>query len=308
MSQDTPARPPVTVGKLLRALRAFSLPASVGPVLVATAAAESASRWRWDVMVISALGAAMLHLAGNLLNDYFDFRSGVDSKADDDPSRPGRLLVRRELLPGDVLAEALACLLLGGLAAAYLVWQVGPALLWFALAGAGGLYAYTGPPFRLKYHAAGEPLIFVVFGPLLMTAAAWAQTGGFNMRAFALSIPVGLATTAILAGNSYRDRLEDSQAGIRTLGQFAHGQVARAAYVALVLASVVGIAAIGLSGLGPKMLVLAPAALVLLHKPLAAMYRGRRLPDIDVHTARFEGVLLLLVFAAYVLWPVVGPE
>jgi hypothetical protein len=36
-------------------------------------------------------------------------------------------------------------------------------------------------------------------------------------------------------------------------------------------------------------------------KPLRCTWKGRRVPDIDVRTARFEAVLLLVAFAAYAI-------
>jgi len=300
IGQPEPVRR-VTVGKLVRAMRLFSLPASVLPVLVATAAVLAPADWRWDVLVASVAGVALLHLAGNLFNDYFDFASGVDRRTEDDEFRPGRLLVYRELLPRDVLIEALVCLLLGGVATGYLVWQCGPALLGFAAAADLALYAYTGPPFRLKYRALGEVLIFLVFGPLLLVGAAWAQTGGFEMVALVLSIPVGLATTAILVGGNFRDREEDGQAGIRTIGHLAGGRVVRVAYFAAVLGSVLGLALAAAMGFGPWTLALAPLTLVLLARPLAMVWRNERLADIDAQTARWEAVLLALVTVAYLV-------
>ena len=94
----------VWLGKRLRALRAFSLPVSVLPVLVATAAVRPPAQWDWPILFASMLGVALLHCAGNLLNDYFDFRSGVDRKVEGDEGRPGRLLVRGQLRPKDILA------------------------------------------------------------------------------------------------------------------------------------------------------------------------------------------------------------
>jgi 1,4-dihydroxy-2-naphthoate octaprenyltransferase len=305
MNTDTIGQPEpvrhITVGKLLRAMRLFSIPASVLPVFAATAAILPVLKWRWDVLAASVLGVALLHLAGNLFNDYFDFASGVDRRTEDDEFRPGRLLVYRELLPRDVLLEALVCLLLGGAATAYLVWRCGPEMLWFAGAAVVAIYVYTGPPFRLKYRALGEVVIFLVFGPFLLVGAAWAQTGRFEMVALVLSIPVGLATTAILVGGNFRDREEDGAAGIRTIGRLAGGRVVRVAYFAAVLGSVLGLAGVAAAGFGPWTLALAPLTLALLGRPLACVWRNRRLPDIDAQTARWEAVMLVLVIVAYLI-------
>ena len=278
-----------------RALRAFSLPVSVLPVLVATAAAGPLAEWRWDILIVSMLGVALLHAAGNLLNDYFDFRSGVDRKVKGDEGRPGRLLIRCELKPRDVLAEAMVCLLLALPVGVYMIWRCGPNLLWFAAAAGFGLYCYTGPPLKLKYQALGEPLIFLVFGPLLMLGAGYAQTGSFQWNVLLLSIPVGLGTTAILAANNIRDQQEDQVAGILTLAQIVGEQPLRWFYILLVGGCVFGLAVLAIIKVGPGVLVFTPVLLVLLLKPLAYVWRSQRLADIDARTARFESVLLLFL-------------
>jgi len=294
-----PAAP--TVGKLLRALRTFSLPVSVLPVFVAVAVALPPEQWDWTALLLSAAGAAMLHLSGNLLNDYFDFRSGCDRAVHDDAGRPGRLLVSGLLRPRMVLREALVCLALAAAAGAYLAWRAGAGVLAFQGAALVALYSYTGPPLALKYRALGEGLIFIVFGPLLMLGAAWAQTRRIEPQVLWVSIAAGLATTAILAGNNYRDREEDARAGFRTLGMLAGGRVSRALYTGLVIAATLLPAARALLGTAPRGLLAAPLTLILLRRPLAAMWRGRRLADIDAQTARFVAVLLVLFWVGYVL-------
>ena len=285
----------------MRALRAFSLPVSVLPVLAATAAVRPCTQWRWDVLIASTLAVALLHCAGNLLNDYFDFASGVDRKVAGDEGRPGRLLVRGELEPREVLVEATVCLLLAASVGVHLLWTCGPGLLWFAGAALFALYAYTGPPMKLKYRACGELLIFVIFGPLLMTGAAYAQTGRFEWLVLPLSIPLGLATTAILVGNNIRDREEDGEADIVTLAQVVGPRAARILYVLLVASSTLGLALLATLRLLPIVLVAAPALLLLIGKPLTAVWRGERLSNIDVQTARFESALLLFLVTVLIL-------
>jgi len=285
----------------LRALRAFSLPVSVLPVLVATAAVRPMGQWNWPILAASAVSVALLHCAGNLLNDYFDFRSGVDRRISGDAGRPGRLLVRGQLRPRDILIEALGCLALAAAGVGYLLCRRRPGALAFALAAVAGLYAYTGPPFRLKHRAMGELLIFVVFGPALMLGAGYAQLGRVPWALAPLSVPVGLATVAILVSNNLRDRREDGDAGVVTLARLAGGRVARALYVALELACVAGLAALAAGGRAPRALLGAPVLLVLLVRPMRAVWQDRRLPDIDAQSARFEAVLLVGVFLAYAL-------
>ena len=284
----------------IRSFRAFSLPLSVLPVVVAAAVTLPVSRWRWDVLLVSMLGVAALHLAGNLLNDLFDFRSGVDRRVEGDEGRPGRVLVHGLMRPGQVAFEAGAAAAVALATAAYILWRCGPAPLAFAAAGAALLYAYTGPPFTLKYRGVGEGAIFLAFGPLLMLGAAWAQSDGFVVAALLLSVPLGCATTAVVIGNNLRDRQEDAQAGIRTLGHAAGGALARATYVATVAVGGLFPAAMAAAGLGPIWLLLSPLALLAAARPLGAVWRNQRVPDIDKQTAGFVTVLCVLILAVYV--------
>ena len=105
----------------LRALRAFSFPLTA---LVATAAVCSLDTVRWDILISSLIGAVLLHGAGNLFNDYFDFISGVDRKVEGDEGRPGRFLVRGELTPKEVFLEAFMCLALAAPFIVYLLLNI----------------------------------------------------------------------------------------------------------------------------------------------------------------------------------------
>lgn len=280
-----------------KALHAFSLPVSALPVVMATAVVLPVGQWNWPILVASVLGAALLQCAGNVLNDYFDYKSGVDRKVEGDENRPGRQLVKGFMTPRQVLIQGLACMFLGLAAAAYVL-VLRPELLWFALAGCAALYIYTGPPLALKYRALGEPLIFLTFGPLLMLGAAFAQTGELEMRALLLSIPVGLATTSVLVGNNIRDREEDRQAGIRTLSAvLGHGGL-RLLYVVLILLSVAAVAAMAAAGLLPRILLASPLLLVLAIKPIRAAVADRRQPDMDAQTAKFVTALYVAIILA----------
>ena len=288
-------------GHYLRALRAFSLPLSILPVLIATAAIAPVGRWHWGALLAAAATAALLHLCGNLLNDYFDFRRGVDRRTEADEGRPGRELVRGRLSPREVLAEALVCGVLACIPAAYLLWLRGPWLLAPGAVGVVGLYAYTGPPLELKYRAAGEALVFLVFGPALMLGAAMAQTGRLEWAAAGLSVPVGMATAAVLVANNLRDRQEDRAAGIRTLAHVAGGRLSQWLFAGLVVGSALLPAAAAALGNGPLWLAAAPLALVAAVGPMQAVLGGQRKPDIDTRVAAYATVLMLILLAAHLL-------
>jgi 1,4-dihydroxy-2-naphthoate octaprenyltransferase len=284
-------------------LRAFSFPLSALPVLVATAAVRPIAQWRWDVLAASVLGAVLLHAAGNLLNDYFDFRSGVDRKTEGDE---GRLLIRGEMAPRAVVIEAVVCLVLIAPVAAYLLAKSGPGLLWFAFAAMVGLYAYTGPPFRFKYRAMGEVLIFLAFGPFFVTGVAYVQAGHWDWLALLLSVPVGILTTAVLLGNNIRDLDEDEAAGIETLVHKPGGRAARLVYAGCVLLPplcVAGLVAAGMVGVAGLLCLL---SIVPAYRLVRQVYGSGRIPDIpdmDARTAQCATLFLLtLCLGVTIAW------
>ena len=286
---------------MIRALRLFSLVLSLLPIVVATAAARPFSEWRWDVLVALFLVVGLLHAAANLFNDYFDFLSGVDWKADGDDGRPGRVLVRGELTPRAVFIEGVACLALAAGATEYLAWESGWIVACFVGAGMFALYAYTGPPFQLKYRALGEPVIFLVFGPLLVTCAAYAQTGRWDLSILLLSVPIGVATTAVLLGNNIRDEDEDGAAGIRTLVHAVGPKAAKAVYVFGVLGPPLGVAGLVFAGVLPAAALFCLASLVPAGLVVRKVLKADRVPNIDALTVLWEAVFLMTLLFGIVL-------
>lgn len=285
----------------LRALRAFSFPVSVLPVVIGAAAVRPVGQWQWDVLVVSLLGVVALHAAGNLLNDYFDFAKGVDTRRENDQGRPGRLLVRGELSRGEVLREAFFCGVLAAAVGVYLTLRCGAGIILFGMGAVMGLYVYTGPPFCLKYRALGEVVVFVVFGPLLVTGAAFAQTGSVELAALLFSVPVGFVTTAVLVGNNLRDQEEDRQARITTLTHVIGPHAGRLLYGVLVVSALAIVTVFGFVGWGGWALCFVPVLLVLVVRSLHSVLRGTRRPDIDVRTAKFETAFLVFLTVTLLL-------
>jgi len=78
-------------------------------------------------------------------------------------------------------------------------------------------WAYSQKPFRLSYRMAGEPVIFLLFGPALVMGGYFIQTEIFpDARSFILSLPFGFLTTALLFINEVPDADADRNVGKRT--------------------------------------------------------------------------------------------
>ena len=118
----------------------------------------------WGLFLIAVIGLVLAHAANNMINDYFDTTSGVDT---DDYVRA--LYAPHPILSGWVTKRQLgiAILLVNAVGAAimlYLATVRGPLIIAFALAGLFISVFYVAPPIRLKHHGLGEPGVFLDLG------------------------------------------------------------------------------------------------------------------------------------------------
>ena len=94
---------------LWRATRAYSLPASIVPVLLGTVLAArgygETGAGRFDVVtfLLVLIGAVLAHFGANVINDYFDFRNGVDTR----PEHGSGVLTGGAMKPRQALIYAL---------------------------------------------------------------------------------------------------------------------------------------------------------------------------------------------------------
>jgi len=128
------------------ALRPWSFPASIVPMLVGGALAYRADFWDWPLFLLTLVGGLFFHIGANVTNTYFDFRRGADTVAHADD----RTLVDRMLRPRDVLLLTACFFLAGSAIGGYLASQSG----WERRAlGAAGRFlglGYTADPLGYK--------------------------------------------------------------------------------------------------------------------------------------------------------------
>ncbi len=65
--------------------------------------------------------------------------------------------------------------------------------------------------------ALGEPAVFMMWGPLMVSGAYYVQTGVFSGKVLFVSFPLGILVALVLLANNMRDIQFDSRVKIRTL-------------------------------------------------------------------------------------------
>ncbi|MFV7769674.1 1,4-dihydroxy-2-naphthoate polyprenyltransferase [Shewanella marisflavi] len=213
------------------ATRPRTLPAAIGPLLVGNALALSLTQFSWLIAATSMLCALLLQIAVNLANDYFDFKSGIDTE---ERLGPVRVTQSGLLAPNKVRNAMVACLVLALLVGSLLIYHGGWPIAILAAASILGALGYSGGPYPLASHGLGEVAAFVFFGLVAVVGSYYLQANDTSIAAWILGSAIGLFNAAVMLVNNTRDIPTDTKAGKRTLAvKIGEGQ-ARVLYQALV--------------------------------------------------------------------------
>lgn len=199
----------------VEAARPRTLPASLAPVVVGTAAGASGIKHldigRFALVVVVALA---VQIAVNYANDYFDGVRGVDTVQRAGPRRAvaSGLISPRAMQLG--IGAAMAVAGAAGLALAAMVsW-------WLLLVGAAAFVAllgYSGGPRPYASAGLGELFVFLFFGLVATLGSSYVQHGRLPATAWIAAVATGVLAVAILVVNNLRDVPTDAIAGKRTL-------------------------------------------------------------------------------------------
>jgi 1,4-dihydroxy-2-naphthoate polyprenyltransferase len=216
----------------LVAARPRTLPAAIAPVLVGTALAGQEDEFSALRFAAALVGSIFIQIGTNLSNDYSDARRGADTEDRLGPVRvtAGGLIPPRRVLIGTYIAFGVAVL-----AGVYLAAVAGWELIAVGAASILAGVLYTGGPRPYGYEGLGELFVFLFFGVVAVTGSYFVQTEELTWEAFALSVPVGLLSAAILVVNNVRDIDTDRRAGKRTLAVKLGRERARRLWLAMVV-------------------------------------------------------------------------
>ncbi len=239
ISEAAPIRTPrAAIGVWVKTARPFSLTATVSPLLVGTAVAAYQGAFHPWLFLAAFLAGLFLQVGANFFNEYFDWRYGLDTKQSLGASTvifQGTMSAQQVLLGGFAafgVAVALGIALLA---------TVGPAIIFFGLAGLAIAYFYSAKPFKLATRGLGDVMVFLAMGFLMTWGAYYVQIPHWSWAAFAASVPVGFLVVAILNMNNIRDYQDDLAVNKKTVvvrfgqafGKRYHAALIVGAYVAL---------------------------------------------------------------------------
>jgi 1,4-dihydroxy-2-naphthoate octaprenyltransferase len=236
------------VSKWLLATRAQVLSMTIIAALVGGLLAQPMNLRRWLLLAACVVGVTLAHCGNNMLNDYFDYKAGLDTpdyarvQYGPHPIVSG-LMSERTLLTGVAVVMGLDALI-GVSLAVVRGWPV------LVFAGLGLLISvfYTAEPVRLKRIALGELSVFIVWGPLMTGGTYYVVTGTLPWWVWLACLPYSFIVTTVLMGKHIDKREADRAKGIHTIPVLIGEKPALALNMALMSAYYVTISALVLTG------------------------------------------------------------
>jgi len=239
-------------------------PVCVFPGLAAAHAAGHTPDLATIVLIV--LAAILAHAAVNLLNEWDDFRSGLDLATQRTPFSGGSgALPAYPAAASAVLAAGLATLTASALIGLYLMSVAGPGLLLPGLVGLALVLAYTAWITR-------RPLLCLIapglgFGPIMVAGSYYAVTGEYSLAVVWASLTPMFLVSGLLLINQLPDLEPDRDHGRLHFPILMGRQAAARLFVSvLALAYLVPVTGV-LAGVLPLMALLvlipAPAAVIL---------------------------------------------
>lgn len=197
------------------AFRPKTLSAAIVPVVVATALVWArGDSILWWVSGLALLGALLIQIGTNLVNDAIDFKKGADTNE--------RLGPRRVTASGVFSAKAVlwASAVVFALAVASgipLVIHGGWPIVVIGVVSVLLGYAYTAGPFPLAYLGLGDLFVIVFFGLVAVGGTVYLHTLSYYWDVVIAGLQVGFLSTVLLAINNLRDVEQDKKVGKKTL-------------------------------------------------------------------------------------------
>jgi len=203
------------VSKWLIATRSAVTLVTVYSCIIAGILAARDGKFDWLTFLIVTLGLFIAHGANNLLNDYTDFTRGVDQGYYFRTQYGVHPLVQNFWDKATSIRWFIVSGVLATLAGVYALFYTNFSLTTISLFAFGAivLLAYTYP---FKYWGIGELLIFLIWGPIMITGVYFVLTGGWTWNVVLAGVPFGLSVVSINIGKHIDKSEADRAKGVGT--------------------------------------------------------------------------------------------
>jgi 1,4-dihydroxy-2-naphthoate polyprenyltransferase len=190
-------------------------------MMAAALAAHEPAGITWLYFWCALIGAVLIQIATNFINDALDFKKGTDTG-----ERLGPLRVTQAgLISAEAVMRAAAiCLFLAALCGIPLIFRGGWPMLIVGLLSIAMAYAYTGGPYPLAYKGLGELFVILFFGLAAVSGTFYVLALQLTQTALLAGFAAGSLATVLLVINNLRDVESDRKSAKLTLAvRFGQG-------------------------------------------------------------------------------------
>jgi 1,4-dihydroxy-2-naphthoate octaprenyltransferase len=165
--------------------------------------------------ILAMLGLLLIHTSCNVLNDYFDYMSGIDRETVRTPFSGGSgFLATGALAPKGVYILGVACFGIAAGIGLFFLTMRGWGLLPVLIVGGASTYFYSS---HIARWMLGEFTAGLNLGVLPVLGTYFVQSGYYSWEALIGSLPSGILTYNLLLINEYPDVKPDKGAGRKNL-------------------------------------------------------------------------------------------
>ncbi len=211
---------------LLKSVRAWSFQQSLIALIVGSILAM-----RIDIVffILSIIGIMASHGSFNILNGYFDTKTGNDTFSYQGGSR---VFVDKMVRQRNAITLSVSLFLLALGIGVYLAVEA-PRIIPFLAIGIAAGALYSLPKIGLKRYAFGDAAVFLAWAPGIFLGGYVLQGGLVSVPVVLISFSIGLLTVSILHANNWRDMDDDLKVGVRTIANILGSRASEYYYFAL---------------------------------------------------------------------------
>lgn len=163
-------------------------------------------------LALALLGALLAHISANMLNEYFDFKSGLDltTKRTQFSGGSGALPMYPEMA-GTVLSIGTAALIATLMIGSFFIWKYGTGIVPIGVTGLVLIITYTGWINKHPFLCLIAPGIG--FGFLMVTGTQFVLEGEYSPMALLVAVVPFFLVNNLLLLNQYPDTQADANVG-----------------------------------------------------------------------------------------------
>ena len=215
------------ISTILECSRVFSLPMTIMSWLVIFIySALMSGNIKYGLLAFA--GICFAHLAANILDDYFDYKSLIKqvnfNKKEylrNSQKTKCRYLISGRVKASEILVLAFIYLIIAGGIGVFLFIKCGIGVLYFASIGAVITLLYS----FMSRKMLSEIAVAIAYGPALFGGVYYVMTKTFSWEVFVLSIPTMLMTVILLYIHTVMDYEYDINEGHKTLANSFKSQL-----------------------------------------------------------------------------------